>query len=292
MSTVRQVLAGIFAGVISLIIIIGGLSLALAEASTEIPLAPFTETPLILPSLEPGAPTYTPSPVPSPTATPTQTPDCPIPLGWEAVTVTSETDLSLLAQERGLALPELLAANCLTTDELVDNSLLFVPPLSITTTPSPTAAETATTTAAPTNTALPSATPAPVCVPNIPSNWIPYTIQPNDTLFGIAQAHGTTVAELQWRNCIVGTTINVGKILYVPFVATPIPTPTFVPTDTLTPTTTPVTPTDVPTLTSTPTDTSLPPTVTDTPLPSDTPTLGPTNTSTPVPLPPTSTPTP
>lgn len=297
MSNLRQVLAGIAAGVISLMIIIGGLSMALAESTTGVPVV---EVATALPTLEPGAPTFTPSPVPPPTATPTQTPNCPdIPPDWITVHITSETDLEALADERDITLSYLLETNCLTTPDLVESDL-YVPPLA-TATPNPVPVETEMETPAPTliNTLTPSSTLTQVvCYPSYPSNWVQYTIQPGDTLFHIAQTHKTNVDELRLRNCFYDLILHPGDILYVPFVSNPTLTLTPILTETSTPTNTPATPTDIPSatftpsLTPTPTDTSMPPTPTDTPLPSDTPTPAPTFTSTPAPLPPTPTPTP
>jgi LysM repeat protein len=76
---------------------------------------------------------------------------------------------------------------------------------------------------------LPTAT---VCGPS--SKWVPYTVQPGDTLFDIGLRTDTSVQQLQAANCLANTTIRAGQQLFVPY----IPTPTFTPTPTPWPTTT------------------------------------------------------
>lgn len=113
--------------------------------------------------------------------------------------------------------------------------------------------------------ATPTRTPTrPAAACRIPYNWVPYIVQPGDTLYRISQAHGITVQQLQTGNCMTGTTIIAGQVLYVPPGGTRTPTPTFfipspwtnTPAGTLTETASPM-----------PTDTPLP---TDTPWPTDT----------------------
>lgn len=56
MSAMRQILAGIAVGLISLIILLGGLTLAIAEGTTTVPAPPPTHT-ATLPPVQPGDPT-------------------------------------------------------------------------------------------------------------------------------------------------------------------------------------------------------------------------------------------
>jgi len=44
----------------------------------------------------------------------------------------------------------------------------------------------------------------------------PYTVRPGDTLYGIALAHGTTVAAIQRLNGLAGTNLRVGQVLQLP----------------------------------------------------------------------------
>jgi hypothetical protein len=150
-----------------------------------------------------------------------------------------------------------------------------------------------------------SPTARATCAP-VPADWVLYTVQSGDTLWGLATRTGTTMVMIESVNCLPTRTIEVGQQLYLPklpptvtstprpYTATPrppatntpeptvtstkgaSPTPTKAP-DTPTPTEEPETPTpteepDTPTPTRVPptaTNTSVPPT--NTPEPSDTP---------------------
>ncbi len=112
----------------------------------------------------------------------------------------------------------------------------------------------------PTPTPIPTATGLahPACAVRVPQGWVGYRVQAGDTLSGIAVRTGASMARLQGVNCLASTQVNLGTILYVPFLPTP-------------PTATPVPPTRTPTNTSVPTHTP-----TWTPVPTHTPTVEPT----------------
>jgi hypothetical protein len=131
-------------------------------------------------------------------------------------------------------------------------------------------------TASPTNSPIPTmptrisnpATPATYC--QIAPGWLPYYVQPGDTLYQLSLNAGITIAELQRANCMGNATIlHAGQTLYLPpWAINPVP-PTLLPT--------------LPLLTEIPTDTLINapteinvPTETPTLLPSDTPTDAPT----------------
>jgi LysM repeat protein len=60
-----------------------------------------------------------------------------------------------------------------------------------------------------------------------PSSWVLYTIRRGDTLTRIGQAYGVSVGQLQSANCLGNSTsIQAGKLLYVPNVAPHPPFPT------------------------------------------------------------------
>ncbi len=238
MQALRQMGGGILIALFSLLLVMGGILLALAETSTSV--APPTPTPLptqtfplFAPTLTPLPPTQTdtltPSLVPTVTSSPTI---CPPPGGWIQIIVGVNDTLYSLA-ERYKTTPDILSsANCLTNPNPPIGSLLYVPPI-------------------PTVTVIP-------CGP--PAGWVKtHIVQPGDNLFRIALSYGITYPQLQRANCMGNsTTIYAGQLLWVPNVPTltPIPGQTIIPespTSTATPTPTNTVP---PTSTQTPTATS------------------------------------
>src|ERR1051325_68890 len=114
-----------------------------------------------------------------------------------------------------------------------------------------------------------------VCIQRL--YWPTYQVQPGDTLFLLASASGSTVAELMSANCLVKEQIDAGQFIHVPRLLNNIIMPTDTPTASATATQTPTdTPTSTPTFTATVTPSQTP---TDTPTPTftDTPTPTPTN---------------
>jgi LysM repeat protein len=77
-----------------------------------------------------------------------------------------------------------------------------------------------------------------------PAGWVPYVIQPGDTLEALAEAYGLTPAKIRSMNCLSGITLIPNAILHLPAVGptltasavlpTPLPSlmPTFPPTNT------------------------------------------------------------
>jgi LysM repeat protein len=266
---------------------------------------PTLETPLLVPSviLQPSAtpdtlfPSPTPLSGPAPTlapatsgrpasstptpalatATPTLppvfiTPACPPPVGWVQHKVQPGDTLDSLAARYRVSVPQLMQANCLTSQAIFPGQVLYVP-------------------------VVVASPPPPQCPP--PPNWVRYTVQPGDTLDSLARQTQTSPEAIARANCLVNYNLSVGQPIWLP--SWPQPTVTFTPpvpptlTQTPTATTTPTpTPTIQPSDTPTPTATSLPPTPTFTPTtsptPTDTPPPSPTATDTPPP--PTNTPVP
>jgi LysM repeat protein len=238
MKSLWQVLRGIFIAMASLLLILGGLSLSMAESKMNnapvpsdtvlvLPTSTFTLRPTFTstPSSTLGLETPTDTETPTPTLPPPPT-NCPPPAGWVGIIVNSGETLPVLATRYRSSVTALRQANCLLTDVLTPGAILYVPPL-------------------PTNTRIP-------CGP--PSGWTLMIVQPGDTLYRLSQAFGVTVPELQRANCMGSSTLlHVGQSLYVPPWATRTPSPTlegfppstYVPTDTF-----------FETFTETPTDTS------------------------------------
>ncbi len=253
MQSVRQLGAGLIYALVSILLVIGGLSLSLAESFT---VSQPTSTPTMPPL--PGTLTPTlPGPTTTPTATalPTQTPlpptNCPPPPGWIPIIVQPGDTIASLAYQYHITPAQLSQANCLSSSGLAPGYYVYVPPL-------------------PTRTAIP-------CGP-FPGWILGYIVQPGDTLFHIAAQYGTTVDRLKFANCRFDNEIFAGQQLWVPNVPTITPGVTFIPTfatptgtstETSTSTQTQIPPTA--TTTAEPTSTSLPPTATPTRVPSDTP---------------------
>jgi LysM repeat protein len=257
MKALRQMGSGFIIGAVSLILVIGGISLALAETSSSTlpPTASPTSTTF---AVEFASPLPTQNiPTASSTATPTtvvntpQAASCNIPSGWIALSVGTNDTLYSIAERYKTTADNLSIGNCLDTTTVPAGSILYVPPV-------------------PTVTVIP-------CGP--PFGWIKsYSVKAGDNLFRISLLYRTTVAKLQSANCMGSSTkINVGQVLYVPNVATstpkvtitntPVPT-TAIPTNTYTVTPDFSTPTPTFIVTSSPIPTTFTPSIT--PLPSAT----------------------
>jgi len=194
-------------------LVIGGLSLSLAENYTASRTAS-AEAPLI--ALQPSTVTASMTPViftsSARAASPT-TPvagACPIPAGWvQAIVQTGDTLASFAARNRTDA-ATLRSGNCLHSDSVVPNSVIYVPP------------------AAP-NTAV-------ACLAGLVGWSKSYVVVPGDTLYRIATNHYTTVDRVKQVNCRTSDLIHVGEVLWVPIVATRTPGVTLIPDfNTLTP---------------------------------------------------------
>lgn len=266
MKNLWPVLRGILIALVSLGILIGGLSLSMAEGnmvskpspsptSTPAPTSsptwlPFTTTRADTPTS--ASPTWTPSLILTPT-------NCPPPTGWLAYIIKPGDTLESLAAHFQINTDELQQANCLPTTVLLPGVIIYVPSVPL----------------IPTQTRIP-------CGP--PLGWITYIVQPSDTLYHLSQSFGIAVPELQRANCFGSSTLlHVGQMIYVPPWATRTPsptfpgisTPTYIPSDT--PILTPETPTDTSPEVSTDTPTEVwTDTPTESPIP-DTPTEIPTD---------------
>jgi LysM repeat protein len=220
MQTFRQLGVGVIVAIASVILVVGGIFLSLAE--TLPPPATPTQIPPTFPESFPtptsttigfpasDTPTATQgSALPTMTASPTlvlSPTACTPPAGWIRVTTGSGDTVYSLAQRYKTTAESLNAANCLTSAELPAGVALYVPP-------------------------VPTVTVAP-CGP--PFGWVRnYIVRPGDTLFRIALAYNITYPQLQRANCMgSSTTIYTGQRLWVPNVPTrtPVPGVTVIPT--------------------------------------------------------------
>ena len=274
MSGWRQAAGGL--AITLVVILIIGASLTTAIAEQRLLVQPFPPTRTSDPATP--APSDTPEPTAAPgepteseTATDTATlplppTTCLPPTGWEPYVVGEGDTLAGIAAGIGVSPGEIAAANCLEVSSLVPGSILYLPTLPPTGTPSPTA-----TSPTPSKTSIP-------CGP--PSGWVQYTVQAGDTLYSLAQAMNTTVSALQAANCLGSSTyIQAGAQIWVPFIPTRTPTKTATPTLTGTPT-----PTGTPGPTTSPTPTLSPtPSATVSPTPTGTATQTPSPTPSPTP---------
>lgn len=269
MQALRQFGMAVLIGLISIGLIIGGLSLAMSESFTQ-PQVASTENlptqPVFLTATHTSNAPLLPTALPTLTNTPPPPPACNPPANWIGVPILPGDTLASLAARYSTTSDALIQANCLLSESLVAGSTLFVPnnPLALFT---------------PVNT--------PVNC-GVPRGWVRYWVQPGDTLYRISVVYGTSVPMLQQGNCLgFSTSIRVGQLLWVPNVTprTAVPTPT--PGVTLIPdffTPTPVTPFPTDPLTETPvTPPTEPPTLEPPPSPTLAPPTEPPATDPPVP---------
>jgi LysM repeat protein len=219
MQALRQLGVGLIVAIVSVILVIGGIFLAMAE--TLPPAATPTQIPPTFPQSFPS-PTATTtglavtetqaSALPTMTGTASSTiaaaapTSCTPPSGWNSITTSAGDTVYTLAQRYKTTAESLNAANCLTAADLPAGMALYVPPV-------------------PTVTVIP-------CGP--PFGWVrTYVVKRGDTLSSIARAFNVTYPQLQRGNCMgSSTTIYAGQRLWVPNIPprTPVPGITTVPT--------------------------------------------------------------
>lgn len=266
MQGLRQVGGGLVLALFSIVIVLGGISLALAEGYAP-PLPPTPTDTLPAPAVAPTNTPNTETPAPTPTATATATlvssVNCPPPPGWMVIIVQQGDTLETLAARHHTTVQALMSGNCMAVSNMILPGYFISVPI------------------------LPTFTTAACGI--VPYGWIQYIVQSGDNLYQISLRYGVTVAQLDSANCLRGvTTIFAGQKLWVPNVpivptSTPIimefPTETPpIPTSTTAP---PPTSTETPGATAEPSATpepsaspapTEPPAPTNTPAPTDTPT--------------------
>jgi LysM repeat protein len=250
MRALREMSGGLIIGVVSLLLVLGGISLSLAENSppeqpTPTPLPPIIATSIELPTFTPilastntlATTTETATQTSTSTAVPSATLAvavvCNPPAGWIQIIVRVSDTLYTIAERYKTTAEALNTSNCLNNMLPAVGSRLFVPPV-------------------PTVTVIP-------CGPL--AGWVrTYTVRPGDNLYRISLLYRTTVSLLQRSNCMGSSTIiYVGQRLWVPNV------PTSTPGATIAPNTTTPTLALPPSSTSAPTDSPVPPTATTAP---------------------------
>jgi hypothetical protein len=185
MNSMRQLGTALLYALVSVVLVVGGLSLALTEGGISAPRPTAKPSPTLFTSSTPEA-------LSSPTA---PFAGSPTPL---VVSVTATQPIA-------------------TTQ-----------PVTATTQPVLSATPTATLRLYPTATTRYNPTPVR-CGPYY--GWIKsYTVQQGDTLYHISTLYQTTVSALQVANCLQGTFIYPGELLWVPNVPTITPGATIIPT--------------------------------------------------------------
>jgi len=246
MDTLRQLGGSLLLATFSIALVIGGISLALAESYIpDVPtptqtqaLIPFVASPTLAP-LQSLPETATAMLPPTPTETIPPPISCLPPGGWVPVSVQPGEDLVTLSFRYQSTPEDLLLANCLFSTDLPTGSIIYVPSI-------------------PTKTAVP-------CGP--PAGWVRYTVQSGNTMYSLSQAYGVTISQLQFANCMSANQygLSTGQSIWVPNVVTRTPratatatlTPVSIIFPTLTRTSTATqTATLVPTSTTAPTDTA------------------------------------
>ena len=225
MQALRQLGGGVIIAIISVILVLGGISLAIAETlpsqavSTQAPPtlpqsipSPTATIGLLPPTLTSDTPTtsYTETSIASNTVTATLALPptvCAPPGGWIAIMVTTNDTIYSLSQRYNTSPENLSAKNCLTSLNLVAGTLIYVPP-------------------------VPATAKVIPCSP--PAGWVKtHTVQAGDNLYRIALSYGLTYQKLQAGNCMGSSVlIYAGQKLWVPNVPTltPVPGVTIIPT--------------------------------------------------------------
>ncbi|NMB53970.1 MAG: LysM peptidoglycan-binding domain-containing protein [Leptolinea sp.] len=144
-----------------------------------------------------------PTEIPSPTI-------CPEPEGWLPYEMKIGDSLEELAGQRLIQLQDVMSANCLSRPGALPGTIIYLPPLPPTLTP--------TITSTPTITFTPTITLRPC---DYPEDWVRYTLKPGDTLFKLGVRFKTSEVNLITGNCLAfGTALHAGDILLVPQIPT------------------------------------------------------------------------
>ena len=301
MNSLRQFGTGVLLAVLSVFLLIGGFTMAMAEGRGAVSSEPTATYVLIIPvdsPTQPEVPTDAATSLPVETATQTAVPDlplviptflsppaaspttffptminptalyptsmaiCPVPFGYSAITVKTYDTISSLALIYNMTPAAIMQVNCLTSEQIRVGQLLYVLPKAVAT----------------------YSVPPTQC--GAPYGWVYYSVLSGETLYSLSLRYRVTVAQLKSANCLgFSDYIQAGQNLKVPNVATSTPqvAPTAVitstphPSSTLTASQTPIPPTLAPTNTSIPT-TVVPPTAEPTAAPTANPTVMPSNT--------------
>jgi len=215
MRGLRGFINALVVALISTGLIIGALSISLVEfvpqavsIATNMLLespAPITATLTLAATVTPTIGHETPTRNFTPTLTNTIPPplSCQPPYGWGQIIIQAADTLENIAARYRISKDDLRRANCLLSDILVANTILYAPP---------------------------AVTSTPATCDQGAVGWVKtYVVKASETLYGIASNHYTSVELLKAVNCRSSDLILVGEILWVPNVATRTPLPRTLP---------------------------------------------------------------
>ncbi|MGD0003377.1 MAG: LysM peptidoglycan-binding domain-containing protein [Anaerolineaceae bacterium] len=236
----RELLIGLLAAIASITVVMGGITLSAAQVQPAT-LSPTLSPTIVLPTntlslsatvrvIASPSPTVTTGLSPTATATSTPTPtstvtelsptSCPPPKGWQKYVVPSGTSLDNLARTRGITVDQLMEANCLADQNLMPDTMIYVPPLQPARKPTRTKRP-GKDTPAPTL-AIMKVTPVPCGQPH---GWVIYHMQAGDTLYHLGTIFNITTMKLAQANCVQDSSfIYPGQQLYVPILLRETPT--------------------------------------------------------------------
>ena len=246
-------LLGIGVLLLALVVVLGSLAIAVAESQPNLPKITATVAPNIESTAIPTSVfdsvwlSLTPPPTQPSTVLSV---DCKnIPEGWLPVVVEEDDTLDSLSDDYDVSVKKIKKGNCLDSNQIEEGDILF----------------------------LPKDEdyyddydhqPPPVCYRYRPLGWVEYVVQFGDTLNELAVYYDVNAYYLAQVNCLgYPYYLYAGDVIYVPFVPTNTPKPTYTATATFTPTNTATatstatftaTATATNTATNTPTDTLTP----------------------------------
>ena len=125
------------------------------------------------------------------TGTPSGALFCDTPDGWMPIIVMPDQTIEKLATQYKTTAEMIQQGNCLVVKKVEAGTIIFVPASATQSNPS-----------------------NAKC--GAPAGWAIYTVQPGDTLYGIATMFGTTVNQLMTANCLTSSYVYVGQSLWVP----------------------------------------------------------------------------
>lgn len=185
MRALREIIGGLSLAFLAVVVVIGGLWLAVTETQSSTP----------------------------PAATAVAANASPVPTDQIISPSNTASAIPIQATTAKAVSTKTSTATAAFTATLAPTSTRTSSPTALptqTALPSPTLAPTQTTIASPTT-----------CFP--PPTWVQYTVAPGDTLFQLSLRFGVSMVQLQQANCLPTSAIKFNQVLFVPFVPSATP---------------------------------------------------------------------